>query len=135
MEELYFQKKKRGLLQTKMENISKDEFNEATPKGSKKAPEEKVDEKNFEELLKEMENPIAQQKKLAVQIKRFLDKRIKKEMESDKAILSDNTRRWVDSYNSILEKLQKALHGDKSVSLHVNVSHSDIATKIRESYK
>ena len=48
--------------------------------------------------------------------------------------LSDHTRRWVESYNKILEKIQTALHGDKSVILNLHkVSHSDISEKIRES--
>jgi len=35
-----------------------------------------------------------------------------------------------------LEKIQKALHGDKSVSLHLHkVTHSQIATKMREAMK
>lgn len=93
-----------------------------------------VTEEEFQKLLEDMQNPVEAQKYLAVQIKMFLDKRIKEETE-DKGILSDHTRRWVESYTSILEKIQKALYGDKSVSLHMHniVSHTQIATRVRQS--
>ncbi len=118
-----------------MDEISQKEFEKAAAQH----PEEKDEEfkiltkEDFERLLNEMKNPVLAQQRLAVQIKNFLDKRIKDEMR-DKKYLSDHTRRWVESYNNILEKIQKALHGDKSVNLHLHkVSHSDISTKIRES--
>lgn len=89
-------------------------------------------EAEISKLLEAMQNPADAQRALAVQVKIFLDKRIKKEME-EKGILSDHTRRWVESYNSILEKLQKSLYGDKTVNLHLHkVTHSAIAAKIRE---
>lgn len=91
-----------------------------------------LSEREFNQMLLDMDNPVMAQKRIAVQIKHFLDSKIKKEME--KGNLSDATRRWVESYNNILEKIQKALHGDKSVSLQIHkISHADIATKIRES--
>ena len=90
-------------------------------------------QEEFNKLLEEMQSPLLAQQKLAVQIKNFLDNRISEEM-SDRGFLSEHTRRWVESYNNILEKIQKALHGDKSVNLHLHkVSHSDISNKIRES--
>ena len=92
-------------------------------------------EKEFDTLLEEMKNPVQAQQDLAVKIKTFLDARIKDEM-ANKGVLSDHTRRWVESYNNILEKIQKALHGDKSVNLHLHkVTHSQIATKMREAMK
>lgn len=117
-----------------MDKISQKEFDEAV-----EIHPEKLEDKNkelteveFARLLEEMQNPVQAQQKLAVQIKTFLDKRIKEEMR-DKGFLSDHTRRWVESYNNILEKIQKALHGDRSVSLHLHkVTHSQIAAKMRE---
>ena len=89
-------------------------------------------ELEFNKLLKIMQNPVQAQQQIAVKIKVALDKRIKEEM-AKKGYLSDHTRRWVETYNNILEKIQKALHGDKSVSLHIHaVTHSQIATKMRE---
>ena len=104
-------------------------------------PEKREDERKvvtdeeFKQMLMAMENPVDAQKELAVQIKIFLDKRIAKEYK-EKGILSDYTRRWVESYNNILEKIQRALHGDKSVNLHLHkVTHSQVALKMREMKK
>ncbi len=89
-------------------------------------------EEEFEKMLKEMENPIKFQKELAIKIKVALDHQINKEMLKN-GILSDHTRRWVESYNKILDRIQSAIYGDKSVNLHLHkVSHSDISNKIRE---
>ena len=118
-----------------MDEISKKELDKAIALHPKKLKDEgkEITESEFNKLLEEMQNPVKAQQRLAVQIKTFLDKRIKEETRK-KGILSDHTRRWVESYNNILEKIQKALHGDKSVNLHLHkVSHSDISTKIRES--
>lgn len=117
-----------------MDEISQEQFDKAAAIHPEKLEDENspVTESEFNNLLKEMQNPVQAQQHLAVQIKTFLDKRIKKEM-ADKGYLSDHTRRWVESYNNILEKIQKALHGDKSVSLHLHkVTHSQIAAKMRE---
>jgi len=121
-----------------MDEISQEQFDKAVALHPEKLEDEtkELTESEFNKLLDEMQNPVQAQQRLAVQIKTFLDKRIKKEMNSEKAVLSDHTRRWVESYNNILEKIQKALHGDKSVSLHLHkVTHSQIATKMREAMK
>jgi len=94
-----------------------------------------VTEKEFNAMLEDMNNPVNAQKRLAVQIKIFLDQRIEKEYR-EKKFLSDSTRRWVESYNNILEKIQRALHGDKSVSLHLHkVTHSQVAAKMRDAFE
>lgn len=91
-----------------------------------------ITEKEMEIMMAELQNPINAQKEMAVKVKFFLDKRIKEEMET-KNTLSDNTRRWLDTFNSMMEKLQKAIHGDKSVNITLTkISHQDIAAKIRE---
>ncbi len=117
-----------------MDKISQKEFDKAAASAPKEIRDEikELTEEEFAKLLEEMQNPVQAQQRLAVQVKTFLDKRIKEEMKS-KGFLSDHTRRWVESYNNILEKIQKALHGDKSVSLHLHkVTHSAIAAKMRE---
>ena len=69
---------------------------------------------------------------MAVKVKLFLDERIKNEMEK-KGVLGDNTRKWIETYTSLLEKLQRAIHGDKSLNLHVHqITHGEIAAKMRE---
>ena len=94
-----------------------------------------VTEEEFKQMLEDMNNPVMAQKHLAVQIKIFLDRRIKEEY-SEKGVLGDNTRRWVESYNNILEKIQRAIHGDKSVNLHLHkVTHGQVALKMREAMK
>ena len=124
-----------------MDEISQKQFDKAAALHPEKLGDENAEltENEFKLLLNEMQNPVQAQQELAVKIKNFLDKRIRKEMNqegSKKGILSDHTRRWVESYNNILEKIQKALHGDKSVSLHLHkVTHSQIATKMREAMK
>ncbi len=118
-----------------MDKISQKQFDKAAALHPDKIEDEtkELTESEFARLHEEMQNPVQAQQHLAVKIKSFLDKRINDEMR-DKGFLSDHTRRWVESYNNILEKIQKALHGDKSVNLHLHkVSHSDISTKIRES--
>jgi len=116
-----------------MHEITEEEFEKAASQPVKKAIQfEELDDEEFNKLLEEMQNPVKAQQHLAVQIKTFLDKRIKEEMDK-KGVLSDHTRRWVEAYNTILEKIQKALYGDKSVNLHLHkVTHSQIAARMRE---
>lgn len=90
-----------------------------------------ISEDNISLMLKKLDNPVEYQKELAVQLKLFIDKRIKLEQE-DEENLSESTRRWIETYNAILDRIHRALHGDKSVNLHLHkISHSDIAAKIR----
>ena len=117
-----------------MEKISQEEFDKAAAMRPKKKSETKrITESEFQKMIEEMQNPVQAQQNIAVKIKTFLDERIKSEMVS-KGYLSDHTRRWVETYNNILEKIQKALHGDKSVNLHLHkvLTHSQIAAKMRE---
>ena len=95
-------------------------------------PIKQITSDEFEKLMVELQNPVKAQKEMIIKVKTFLDQKIADEMET-KGTLSDATKRWVDSYTSMLEKLQKAIHGDKSVNLNMHaVSHGDIAKKIRE---
>ena len=119
-----------------MDIIGKYQFEEARdmkPTLKKEAQIKSYSEEEIETMLEEMQSPVKFQKELAVKVKIALDHQIEKEM-LEKGILSDHTRRWVESYNKILDRIQSAIHGDKSVNLHLHkVSHSDISTKIRES--
>ncbi len=121
-----------------MEEISRDKFEEEFEKIKEIAPKKKegpndlIDESTFAEMLKDMQNPVKAQKEVAVKIQLFLNKRIDDEMEKN-GVLGDNTRKWIETYTTLLEKLQRAIHGDKSLNLHVHkVSHGDIAAKMRE---
>jgi len=117
-----------------MKEISREEVDRAMEIAPIRINEEKeVTKTDFDKMLLDMDNPINPQKEIAVKIKSFLDKRIKDEMNKN-GVLGDNTRKWIETYTSLLEKLQRAIHGDKSLNLHVHdITHGDIAAKIRES--
>lgn len=94
--------------------------------------EKEITDEEFSEMLKDMQNPVNSQKEIAVKVKLFLDKRIKDEMKKN-GVLGDNTRKWIETYTTLLEKLQRAIHGDKSLNLHVHkITHGEIAAKMRE---
>lgn len=116
-----------------MEEISRKQLEEAMKIAPVKINEEKeITEEDFSKMLKDMQNPVNSQKEIAVKVKLFLDKRIKDEMDKN-GVLGDNTRKWIETYTALLEKLQRAIHGDKSLNLHVHkVTHGDVAAKIRE---
>jgi len=98
----------------------------------KKEQEKEMTAEDFEQALKDMQNPVNAQKEIAVKVKSFLDKRIKDELDKN-GVLGDNTRKWIETYTALLEKLQRAIHGDKSLNLHVHqVTHGEIAAKMRE---
>jgi hypothetical protein len=120
-----------------LEVIDKKEFDKMELDAADEIKSIAVNEKNIDKLMESMLQPVDRQRELAVSIKEFLDKRMLKEKESESGVLSDHTRRWVETYNEILEKIQKALYGDKSVNLHLHgvVSHSSVAAKIRRAEK
>ena len=116
----------------RMEEISIKQLDEAMALAPERKEEKVITDKDFTKMLQEMQNPVNSQKEIAVKVKIFLDKRIKDETENN-GFLGDNTRKWVDTYTSLLEKLQRAIHGDKSLNLHVHqISHGEIAAKMRE---
>ncbi len=118
-----------------MDTVDEKRFKEAksmAPVPPKHGAMPTVSERDFKKMLKDMENPVLPQKEMAVKIKTFLDARIEHELQ-ERGVLSDHTRRWVESYNKLLDQLQRALHGDRSVNLHLHkVSHSQIAAKMRD---
>ena len=116
----------------RMEEISIKQLDEAMALAPERKEEKVITDKDFTKMLQDMQNPVNSQKEIAVKVKIFLDKRIKDETENN-GFLGDNTRKWVDTYTSLLEKLQRAIHGDKSLNLHVHqISHGEIAAKMRE---
>ena len=116
-----------------MEEISRDALEAAMKEAPKRINEVKpITDEDFAVLLKDMQNPVNAQKEIAVKIKLFLDKRIEDEIEKQ-GVLGDNTRKWIETYTSLLDRLQKAIHGDKTLNLHVHqITHGEIAAKIRE---
>lgn len=116
-----------------MDVIEREEFNKVKAMKKQHEESEEMTGEEFKKKIEAMQNPVAAQREVAAQIKIFLDKRIKTEMK-EKGYLSDHTRRWVETFNNILEKIQKALYGDKSMNLHLHkvVSHSQVAARIRD---
>lgn len=118
-----------------MEIVDKEKFDEAIdlPEVNKieNAPLV-ITPDDFKKVLVSLENPVDLQKELAVKVKLFLDARIETELQKN-GVLTEYTRMWVRDFNDILDKIQRALYGDKRVNLHLHkVSHSHIAAKIRE---
>lgn len=118
-----------------MEIIDKDKFNEAS---SVELPEDNpvnvplLSESEVNIIIKKLEQPVDLQKELAAKLKLYIDSRMNKEL-SEKGYLSDFVRRWISEYNELLDRIQKNLYGDKSVSIHLHkVSHSNISSMMRK---
>ena len=118
-----------------MQVVDKKKYDEAENAPEIKRPDSinnELSENTLNEYMEDMKNPVDAQRRLAAQIKHFLDNQVKKDMR-EKGYLTDHTRRWVETYNTLLEKIQKALYGDKSVNLHLHkVSISQVAQRIRQ---
>ena len=117
-----------------MEEISREELDIAMKESPRRINTPKiVTTEDLDRLLKDMQNPVNAQKEIAVKIKVFLDKRIDDEIQKN-GVLGDNTRKWIETYTTLLDRLQKAIHGDKTLNLHVHqITHGEIAAKMRES--
>jgi len=104
------------------------------PKKKKPVAHESWDslsDEEFNKILESLKNPVEVQKEVAAKIKVFLDKRIEDELSENRS-LSESTRKWTNNLNSILSEIQRNLYGEKNLNLHVGISHSQIAQKIRE---
>jgi len=122
---------------TKIDIIGKEQYDDAI---NKELPSNENDPskipiltlEEIEELKTAMEKPVERQKELAVKIKLFLDIQIEKEFRKN-GFLSDYTLRWVREYNELLDRIEKNLHGEKSISLHLHkVTHAHIGDLIRQ---
>ena len=124
-----------------MDIINKEDFKKAGELETVEDKERSVDYKkmtddDFAVLVKAMSSPIESQKELAAQLKYYLEGRMARELR-DKGVLSDHTRRWTTTYNTVLDNIQKSLYGNKSVSMnfHKVISHSDVSLRIRDANK
>lgn len=121
-----------------MEQINEKQYNNASKLPAIKKSDNSLNlltNEQFKACLEEMKIPSDAQRDIAVKIKNFLDQRIEIEM-TERGYLSDHTRRWVETYNNILEKIHKAIYGDKSINLHEHhITHGDISTRIRNAEK
>jgi hypothetical protein len=120
-----------------MDEITEKEYETTSDETPKPPANELLSEPLFtpEEITtieQSLAQPIDAMKNLAAKLKIYTDHKIDREM-AEKGYLTENTRGWVKEYNLLLEKLQKAQHGDKSVNLHLHeISHAHIASKMRK---
>lgn len=118
-----------------MDIVKKEDFDdiELTEKDREeisKGPTISKEELNL--IINSLQQPVEIQKELAAKLKGYIDFRMETELEKF-GVLNDSTRRWVEVYNDLLAKIHKALHGDKSVSLHMHkISHADINKEVRK---
>lgn len=88
-----------------------------------------------EQLQKEFETPIEKQKELAAQLNAYISQKLEIEYQEDQRI-SDHTRRFMELYSDLLDKIHKNIYGEKSTNLHLHkITHADISKKIREAKK
>ncbi len=91
-----------------------------------------IDATEIESMINILQNPVELQKDLAAKVHIALRNKMQSEI-NEFGSLSESTRRWIKQYNDMLDSLQKNIHGDKSVSLHLHkISHSAIAKHVRE---
>jgi len=120
-----------------MDIIEKDDFDEADadgliPESESPAGQKLMSQEEVDKVLKKMDQPVESLKEMAAKIKIFLDSRMKDEYEG-KGYLSDYTRRWVVVYNDLMDRIEKALHGEKSVHLHLGkITHAHISGLMRK---
>jgi len=117
-----------------MDSIDRDQFDsvEIEDEEEELLLEEPQQKLTFEDVIKTMDSPIDIQKELAAKVKVYVDNRMKHEL-SEKGKISQETRKWVELLNGLLEKMHKEMFGDKSTSMNLHiVSHSDISSKLRK---
>jgi len=118
-----------------MKIIDKKKFDEmevVVPEIQKYDVIEPITEKEINDLMQKMNDPVECHKEIAVKIKHYLDSKIDQDI-IQKGVITESTRRWVEVYNNTLERIHKETYGDRSVSLHLHqISHADISAKMRE---
>lgn len=109
-----------------MEMIGKKDIDETEPLPksemvlSSNEPIEPMTEEDFKRAIIEMSNPVEYMKAEAANLKHYLDHRRERELKN--GVITDKTRKMAKDLHELLEKIQKALHGDKSVNLNLNAS-------------
>jgi len=86
----------------------------------------------LKKLIEDMNQPVEKMKELAAKLKNYIDFKIMQE-QTAKGTISDFTRKWIKEYNDLLDRIQKAMYGEKSTSINIHkVSHADISSMIRQ---
>jgi hypothetical protein len=85
---------------------------------------------DLEEVQRAMSRPSEMRKELAVKVKLYVDFLIKK--ESQQGRLSEDTRKWVVTYDQILAGLHDNIVGKVSVNVQLGkITHSHLAAEVR----
>jgi DNA-directed RNA polymerase subunit L len=116
-----------------MDNISEKDFEVAEEKPVPNPLNTAImSEEDLKALASDMQHPVERMKELAAKLKIFIDHQINRET-IERGMLTDMTRRWITEYNSLLEKIQKSIYGDKSVSINLHkIGHADVGAAIRK---
>jgi len=122
-----------------MDIIDKDDFDKAeelTSEEYKEAEKTKIFSKeDIKALQEKLDNPVELQQELAGKIKKYIDNRMAEEHEEN-GFISEYTRKWVLVYSDVLDKINKALYGEKSVNITLNkVSLADVGAAMRKVIK
>ena len=90
-----------------------------------------IPQKKWDVLLKAMDNPLEEQKQIAVKMKLYIDAQMKRDLV-EYGKFTETTRKWLSDYNTLLSAMHKNIHGDKTTH-EIKLTHGMIASKIRES--
>lgn len=77
------------------------------------------DEDSIRDLHTIMNSPLEVQKEEAAILYNYLFQKRKQEIE-EKGVISDHTRRIMEGYHTLLDNIQKNMHGTKSMNLHMH---------------
>lgn len=121
-----------------MEHISEEERNSFKPDESdaalsayKSLDVTAIDEKDLVKVRAEIRDTVGSMIDTAVQIKSYVDQRIKYEL-SQSNHLSRDLRQWIELYIDLMDRIHRNIYGTKSTQ-EIKISHSSIASAIRES--
>ena len=83
-------------------------------------------------LMTDLGEPVRAQQVLAAQVRYWLENQMEGDVK-EFGRLSNATRKWVETYNGILNGLQKNKFGERNTNFDVRViTHSDIASFVRK---
>jgi hypothetical protein len=95
----------------------------------------RVTPEELNEIERLATTPLKLQKSLVAKLAAYTDYIIAHDLK-EFGIITDNTRKMIDLYNSLLVNMHKELYGEKQVSVgEVKVTHSMIMNEVRKHSK
>lgn len=86
-----------------------------------------LNEDDVKVIQQQLDQPIDLQKHLTAKVKIYVDEIMAKDMK-EKGYLTEQTRKWVETYNQQLDSLHKKSGGDTNIHLHLGkVTHAHIS--------